>query len=79
MKAKQLKNGSWTISGISSEEIVALADFLAFARCAEQACGNHPVEEKEAVLRLREQDGTLEHSYTFEFFFRCLKQDIQGK
>ena len=59
MKAKQFKNGTWTISGISSEEISALSKILSFARRAECACGNHPEEERKAVFALREDGDTL--------------------
>jgi len=77
MKAKQLKNGCWTISDISSEKIVALAKVLSFAHNAECACGNHPDEEREAVLALREDGNTLGIVREWEFLMRCLKDDIE--
>lgn len=77
MKARQLKNGSWTISEVTSEEIVALAKVLSFAHNAECACGNHPEEERAAVLALREDGDTLAQVYTWEFFTRCLREDIE--
>lgn len=79
MKAKQLKNGRWTISDVSSEQIVALAKVLSFAHNAECACGNHPAEEREAVMALRQDGNTLGVVYEWEFFMRCLKNDIEQK
>ncbi len=77
MKARQFKNGKWTISDITSEDIVALAKMLRFAKRAEMDCGNHPVEEKEAVKILREDGDTLSIVSKWEFFTRCLKEDIE--
>lgn len=79
MKAKQFKNGTWTISGISSEEISALSKILSFARRAECACGNHPEEERKAVFALREDGDTLGLVYLWDFFMRCLRDDIERK
>ena len=79
MKAKQLKNGHWTISDISSEKIVALAKMLSFEHNAEGACGNHPEEEREAVMALRKDGNTLGVVYEWEFFMRCLKDEIEQK
>jgi hypothetical protein len=79
MKAKQLNNGRWTISDISSEKIVALAKILSFAHNAECACGNHPEEERMAVLALREDGNTLGLVSEWNFFIRCLKDYIERK
>jgi len=79
MKARQFKNGYWTISNVTSEEIVALAKILKFAENAEHACGNHPAEEKEAVKALRADGNTLVTVSNWEFFMRCLKDDIERK
>jgi len=72
MKAKQLKDGSWTISGVATTELEALSKVLEFARCAEGAYGNHIEEERRAIDKLRKDEDTLSMAFTWGSFIKFL-------
>jgi hypothetical protein len=80
MKARQLKNGSWTISEVSSETIVALAKVLKFANETEMSFGYNIEDMRRTIKELRADGDTLSLVHTFEFFVRCIReQDIEKK
>lgn len=78
MKARHLKNGSWTISEVSSETIVALAKVLKFAKETEMSFGYNIENMRRTIKELRADGETLSLVNTFEFFVRCIReQDIE--
>lgn len=80
MKARQLKNGSWTISEVSSETIVALAKVLKFANETEMHFGYNIEGMRRTIKELRADGDTLSLVHNFEFLVRCLReQDIEKK
>lgn len=77
MKARQLKNGSWNFSGVSSETIVAIAKVLKFAHEAEMHYGYNIEELRSMIDDLRNDGDTLALVGNVEFFARCLREDIE--
>lgn len=76
MKAKELKNGAYTISGITKEEIIAMADYMAFAERAERGYMHNVEEMRKRIDEIRE-NGTTEKIYMMEFLFRCMANDLR--
>lgn len=76
MKAKELKNGTYTISGITKEEIIAMADYMAFAKRAEHGY-MHNVEEMRKIIDEIRENGTAEKICTMEFLFRCMADKLR--
>ncbi len=76
MKAKELKNGTYTISGITKEEIIAMADYMAFAERAEHGYMHNVEEMRKRIDEIRE-NGTTEKIYMMEFLFRCMANDLR--
>lgn len=73
MKAKQLKNGTWTISGVSSETIVAVEKVLAFALKDDIACMSQE-ELRKKIEELRYDGNTFSLAFLFEGLFDCIRK-----
>lgn len=75
MKAKQNKNGEWTISGIKSNEIVAISEMIQFGRKCEMGYGNHIEKMRAEIDDLRSRDVWFRCG-KLEFLLRCISGEI---
>lgn len=76
MKAEELKNGTYTISGVTKEEIIAMADYMAFAEMAEHGYMHNVEEMRKRIDEIRE-NGTTEKISMIEFLFSCMANDLR--
>ncbi len=79
MKIKQHKNGQWTMSGITNNDIITLAKALDFANKTEMLYCNHIEKQREMIDELRADDMYLHTVCHLEFFMRCLSNEINNK
>lgn len=66
MKAKQFKNGTWTISQVTNTEMESLARFLTFAKM-EMLGGNH--QDKQ-----RSDNATIANALKWEGFLNFIME-----
>lgn len=72
MKARVNKQGEWTISQVTMEEIAALEMVLEFAHNAEKNYCHDVEKEREAIDELREEDRVLYHADTWRTFMNFI-------
>jgi len=75
MKAKQNKNGEWTISGIKSNEIVAISEIIQFGKeCEMNYCYN--IKKMRAKIDDIRDHEVWSKCTRLEFLLRCLSDEI---
>lgn len=77
MKARQNRNGQWTISGITSEEIVAISEMIQFGNYCNNQYGYGIVEMQKKIDDLRNR-GVWGMCSRVEFLLRCISDQIKG-
>ena len=75
MKAKQNKNGEWTISGIKSNEIVAISEMIQFGKECEMGYG-YDIEKMRAEIDDLRNREVWNRCGRLEFLLRCLSDEI---
>lgn len=70
LKAKKLKNGTFTISGITENEMKAIAEILQFAEIAEQRYENHPEETRKDIEALRGNETAMSVMHELKGFIK---------
>lgn len=75
MKAKQNKNGEWTISGIKSNEIVAISEMIQFGKECEMGYGYNIEKMRAEIDNLRNRE-VWNRCGRLEFLLRCLSDEI---
>ena len=75
MKAKQNKNGEWTISGIKSNEIVAISEMIQFGKECEMGYGYNIEKMRAQIDDLRNRE-VWNRCIRLEFLLRCLSDEI---
>jgi len=75
MKAKQNKNGEWTITGIKSNEIVAISEMIQFGKECEMGYGYHIEEMRAKINDIRDRE-VWSKCTRLEFLLRCLSDEI---
>ena len=75
MKAKQNKNGEWTISGIKSNEIVAISEMIQFGKECEMGYGYNIEKMRAEIDDLRNRE-VWNRCGRLEFLLRCLSDEI---
>lgn len=75
MKAKQNKNGEWTISGIKSNEIVAISEMIQFGKDCEMHYGYNIEEMRAKINDIRDRE-VWNGCTRLEFLLRCLSDEI---
>ncbi len=72
MKAKQLKNGTWSISGITTETIEDIHKMILFGKMVDNSYCHNVEEIRKKIDELRKDEDFNQNIGLVEFFFRCL-------